>query len=117
MPLAMQADEKAAAEASARREEEQQREAERKAALKERADSYKAQEASRLQVHNPCIPIYSLLSTLAWRLLYPIALAALTSGEDQGHVRSDDTNIMEAFWRKPQAPFLRCAPEPQLTCL
>lgn len=46
----MQADEKAAAEASARKQEEEQREAERRAALKERAESYKAQEASRLQV-------------------------------------------------------------------
>ena len=50
--MTVQANKKAAAEASARREEEQQREAERKAALKERADSYKAQEASRLQVEH-----------------------------------------------------------------
>ncbi len=76
--LALQADEKAAAEASARREEEQQREAERKAALKERADSYKAQEASRLQVQTPCIPMCSTLLTLARRSLYPLPEVART---------------------------------------
>ena len=48
--VAAQVEEKAAAEASARAQEEQQREAERRAALRERAESYKAQEASRLQV-------------------------------------------------------------------
>ena len=48
--VAVQAEEKAAAEASARAQEERQREAERRAALRERAESYKAQEASRLQV-------------------------------------------------------------------
>ena len=46
----MQADEKAAAEASTRQQEEQQKEAEHRAALKERVDSHKAQEACRLQV-------------------------------------------------------------------
>jgi len=56
----MQADEKAAAEASTRQQEEQHKEAERRAALKERADSHKAQEASRPQVD------FFLLSTHHW---------------------------------------------------
>ena len=46
----MQAEVRAAAEVSARKQEEQQREAKRRAALRERAESYKVQEASRQQV-------------------------------------------------------------------
>lgn len=59
---------KAAAEASLRRQEELQREAERKAALRERAEAHR-QEARCAQVHPLCRHLQSILSTVP----YPFA--------------------------------------------
>lgn len=82
--VALQAEVRAAAEVSARKQEEQQREAERRAALRERAESYKVQEASRQQVA-PLLMHHPGRCVIQLTLLLFICLDPALSGHPSTH--------------------------------